>query len=163
MESAEKTTKATPTTKATKAMKDEPKTLIELVGAKVAHEILQTIQHPRMTHVENVYVTEEKNYHFNEGTKMYKQLPLDPIKDAKLIERGKKTLLRELPGLYISKSKVIASFEKDEVIEDADEINEAFEAVLKEEDAAETRRLKSRPNATAALMAEIITNMPKGK
>jgi hypothetical protein len=124
-----------------------------------AWNILKTIEHKSGSHLDNVYLCENGEHHWHPGAVWKKNIPLDPKKDIAKIRRGEKTRSIIMPGRYISESKVIAMFPREEILELKKEITGNYDNYIRDEDKKVGEELAKRPNLTSRKIAQAIENI----
>src|SRR5581483_7159690 len=96
--------------KGTKLSAAKEAALSKELSVKKKYECLQALLHPRMEHVEKIYITEDGNYYFSKGHQLQKSRDLNPEDkdDAKLINStGRRRITETLPGTYINRKRVV--------------------------------------------------------
>lgn len=128
------------------------------------YQCLQALSHPRMQHVEKVYITENGNFHFSDGNELTVSRTLDPTNDddSKIIARtGKKFAAVKLPGKYISRAKVVDEISVEDFMEDKEEIITAYATYLDEQREKKKKGMVEDPDPLGTALAEAIRNIGK--
>lgn len=132
---------------------------LECLTVQQQYELLQTVSHPRMKHVENVHILDNGTYSFSEGTDLKVHQSLDPEKDSKIIrETGKKSRMVTLPGKYVNRKKVVDIIPVEDIIAESDSIKTAYSEHLSLERKKAKDAMLSNPDATAEMLSEMLNN-----